>query len=440
MEFTMGFSSLDCTGCGNCIQVCPAKEKALVMVDRDAHAAAFEANWAFMEKLPRAVPDAVKPDTVKGSQFLKPYFEFPCSCAGCGETPYARLITSLFGSRMMISNSAGCATVWGGNTPCVPYTKDDKGRGPAWGFSLFEDNAEFGYGMSVGARTVRSLAAEKTRAALAGVTDAPLKNAMTEFLDKFNVSQGTWERAEALEKALAPHKADAVLGQLYRLRDYFAKRSFWVFGGDGWAYDIGYGGLDHVLASGEDINVMVFDTEVYSNTGGQSSKATPAGATAKFAMAGKQTSKKDLGRLAMTYGYVYVAQVAMGASMEQTLKAVIEAEAYPGPSLIIGYAPCINHGIAGGMGTAQAQQKRAVEAGYWSLWRYNPSLRAQGKNPFILDSKEPSADFREYLLSEVRYSALMKSNPEAAGRLFEKTQSDAMNRIAVYKNLNEKAF
>ncbi|MDR1786711.1 MAG: pyruvate:ferredoxin (flavodoxin) oxidoreductase [Spirochaetaceae bacterium] len=439
-EFTMGFSALDCQGCGNCVQICPAREKALTMVEREPRDGDFAANWAYIEKLPKDVPQSVNTGSVKGSQFLRPYFEFPCSCAGCGETPYARLITQLFGSRMMISNSAGCATVWGGNTPSVPYTKDDKGRGPAWDFSLFEDNAEFGYGMSVGARTVRNLAAEKLRAALPSVTDEALAKAASDFLDRFNTSEGTWERADALEAALAPHKADRVLGEIYRLKDYFAKRSFWVFGGDGWAYDIGYGGLDHVLASGEDINIMVFDTEVYSNTGGQSSKATPAGATAKFAMAGKQTAKKDLGRLAMTYGYVYVAQIAMGASMDQTIKAVIEAEAYPGPSLIIGYAPCINHGITSGMGTTQLQEKKAVECGYWSLWRYNPALKAEGKNPFTLDSPEPTADFREFLMSEVRYSALMKSNPEAAGRLFEKTKSDALNRIAVYKNLHEKSF
>jgi pyruvate-ferredoxin/flavodoxin oxidoreductase len=289
--------------------------------------------------------------------------------------------------------------------------------------------------MSVGARTVRSLAEEKLKAALPAIKDAELKKIAQEFLDGFNSSAGTWERAEALEKALAPHKDDAALGEIYQLKDYFAKRSFWVFGGDGWAYDIGYGGLDHVLASGEDINVMVFDTEVYSNTGGQSSKATPAGATAKFAMAGKQTAKKDLGRLAMTYGYVYVAQVAMGASLEQTIKAVVEAEAYPGPSLVIGYAPCINHGIKSGMGTTQLQQKKAVDCGYWSLWRYNPALRGTGKNPFTLDSKEPTENFRDFLMSEVRYSALSKSNPEAADKLFEKTEGDAKARLEAYRGM-----
>jgi pyruvate-ferredoxin/flavodoxin oxidoreductase len=437
LEFTMGLSALDCQGCGNCVQVCPAKEKALVMGDRASRDAAFAANWAYIESLPWKRPIAVKADTVKGSQFLPPYFEFPCSCAGCGETPYARLITGLFGSRMMISNSAGCATVWGGNTPSVPYCKDDRGRGPAWDFSLFEDNAEFGFGMSIGARTVRSLAAAKLREALPAIKDGALAEAAKDFLDNFDLSEGTWERADALAAAITPYRDDPLLGQVYRLKDYYAKRSFWVFGGDGWAYDIGYGGLDHVLASGENINVMVFDTEVYSNTGGQSSKATPAGATAKFAMGGKETAKKDLGRLAMTYGSVYVAQVAMGASLEQCLKAVIEAEAYPGPSLIIGYAPCINHGIKTGMGTTQAQQKRAVDCGYWSLWRYNPALKVQGKNPFTLDSKEPAADFNEFLMSEVRYSALMKSNPAAAERLFAKTKQDAMDRLAAYQNLSK---
>jgi pyruvate-ferredoxin/flavodoxin oxidoreductase len=438
--FTMGFSALDCTGCANCVQVCPAKEKALEMCSLAEHRDVFEQNWAFVDSLDKTLPANIKTDTVKGSQFLRPYFEFPSSCAGCGETPYARLITQLFGDRMMISNSAGCTTVWGGNTPVVPFTRDEKGHGPAWGFSLFEDNGEYGYGMSIGARSVRNLALSRIKAALPTVSDGALKEAMAGFVERFAVSEGTRARSEALEAALEKHLGDPALKDIYDLRSYFTKRSFWVFGGDGWAYDIGYGGLDHVLASGEDINVMVFDTEVYSNTGGQASKATPISASAKFAVAGKQTSKKDLGRLAMTYGSVYVAQIAMGAGMEQTLQAIREAEAYPGPSLIIGYAPCVNHGISGGLAVAQLQQKRAVEAGYWALYRYNPALKAQGKNPFVLDSKEPTADFKEFLLSEVRYSALVKQNPATADAMFEKTRQDALNRIAAYKNLHEKAF
>ena len=435
LNFTMAISTLDCSGCGNCAQVCPAKEKALTMkpiatqMDKQA---VFDYG---VKVKPKTNP--MKKTTVKGSQFETPCLEFSGACAGCGETPYAKLITQLFGGRMMVSNATGCSSIWGASAPAMPYAKNAWGHGPAWANSLFEDNAEYGLGMFLGVKAVReALASDVTAALEAGVSSA-LQEAMVDWKDNMNVGEGTRERALNLIGALEAGKGDnPLLNKIYDNRDFLVKRSQWIFGGDGWAYDIGYGGLDHVLASGEDVNVFVFDTEVYSNTGGQASKATPTAAVAQFAATGKKTKKKDLGMMAMTYGYVYVAQVNMGADKNQVLKAITEAEAYPGPSLIIGYAPCINHGIKIGMGKSQMEAARAVECGYWVNYRYNPSLAGTDKNPFSLDSKEPDfGKFRDYLMGEVRYNSLQRAFPDAAEALFEKTQKDAEGRYAGYKRL-----
>ncbi len=433
-KYHMAISALDCTGCGSCANVCPAKEKALVMKPIADGKAKFVAEWDYDKNIqPKPLTDAQRA-TVKGSQFLRPLLEFSGACAGCGETPYAKLVTQLFGDRMVTSDSAGCSTVWGGS-PEVSYTKNARGHGPAWGFSLFEDNGEYGYGMMMGAKVVRN-GLRASIESLAGKQSGELKAAMQDWLDNYAVGDGTRERSDRLIAALEANKnADPAFAKILERKDYLVKRSNWIIGGDGWAYDIGYGGLDHVLAQGDDINVLVLDTEVYSNTGGQSSKATPTAAIAQFAASGKKTCKKDLGVMAMSYGYVYVAQIAMGADKNQTLKAILEAEAYPGPSLIIAYAPCINHGIKGGMGIAQDHMKKAVEAGYWSLYRYNPLLKAQGKNPFTLDSKEPTADFKEFLMSEVRYASLFRAFPDHAQALIDKATEDAMARIENYKRL-----
>ncbi|MGI6160715.1 MAG: pyruvate:ferredoxin (flavodoxin) oxidoreductase [Christensenellales bacterium] len=434
-HYALAISTLDCTGCGICVETCPAKQKALEMAPLIANDKEQSERWEFAKNIENSkLIDSWKIN-VKSSQFLRPLLEFSGACAGCGETPYAKLITQLYGERMMISNAAGCSTVWGGS-PAVSYTKNKRGHGPAWGFSLFEDNAEYGYGMLLGVDSVRNMVLDDVRSALLKDISDNLKKAMKAWVNGFAKQDGTRQRADDLAAALENEESKTpLLQKIYGKREYFVKRSHWVFGGDGWAYDIGYGGLDHVLASGDDINVLVFDTEVYSNTGGQSSKATPTAAVAQFAADGKKTKKKDLGLMAITYGYVYVAQVAMGANKEQTLRAIREAEAYKGPSLIIAYAPCVNHGIKGGMAQSQNQMKRAVKAGYWSLYRYNPQLKEQGKNPFILDSAEPSDSFEEFLMSEVRYSALYKRNPGSAKGLFEKAKEDAMERYDAYKRL-----
>ena len=435
LKFHMAVSPLDCTGCGNCAQVCPAKEKALVMKPLETQLAKTE-NWDYAMKKVAPKPNPMNKNTVKGVQFEQPLFEFSGACAGCGETPYAKLVTQLVGDRMMIANATGCSSIWGASAPSMPYCKNAAGHGPSWANSLFEDNAEYGLGMYLGVKHTRERVADRVKEALNLPVSKELKAAMQNWLDNMNVSDGTRERAEALKAALAAENSDnALLKEIAGLGQYFVKRSHWIFGGDGWAYDIGYGGLDHVLASGENINVMVFDTEVYSNTGGQSSKATPAAAIAKFAASGKRTRKKDLGMMAMSYGYVYVAQIAMGADKNQTLKAIAEAEAYDGPSLIIAYSPCINHGLKAGMGNSQLEAKHAVECGYWANYRYNPELKEQGKNPFILDSKEPTGNFREFLMGEVRYSSLLKQFPDQAEALFEKTEHDAKERLATYKRL-----
>lgn len=434
LHFHIAVSPLDCAGCGNCAQVCPAKEKALVMKPLGTQLEKAPL-WDYAMKVsPKANP--MNKETVKGSQFEQPLLEFSGACAGCGETPYAKLITQLYGDRMMIANATGCTSIWGASAPSTPYTTNHRGHGPSWANSLFEDNAEYGLGMYLGVKQIRERLAAQIEAATQLTISSELKTAMEDWLAHKDIGTGTRERADKLAALLEAEKADAeLLREIYQSKDYFVKRSHWIFGGDGWAYDIGYGGLDHVLASGEDVNIFVFDTEVYSNTGGQSSKATPAAAIAKFAASGKSTKKKDLGMMAMSYGYVYVAQICMGADKNQTLKAIAEAEAYPGPSLIIAYSPCINHGLKIGMGHSQLEAKRAVEAGYWAMYRYNPTLKDQGKNPFSLDSKEPTADFREFLMGEVRYSSLKQQFPEQAEALFEKTAKDAAERLAGYKRL-----
>lgn len=434
VSFRIAVSPLDCTGCGNCAQVCPSKEKALVMKPLATQQNQVEL-WDYAIVLsPKENP--MKKESVKGSQFEQPLLEFSGACAGCGESPYAKLVTQLFGDRMMVANATGCSSVWAGSTPSIPYTKNHRGHGPAWGNSLFEDNAEFGLGMLLGVKQVRNKVALDIERAAQLNLGKEFESVCQEWLAKKEEGEGTRERADKFLEVLEKVKGnEPLLNEIYQNKDFFVKRSQWIFGGDGWAYDIGFGGLDHVLALGEDVNVLVFDTEVYSNTGGQSSKATPTAAIAKFAAGGKRTKKKDLGMIAMSYGYIYVAQIAMGADKNQTLKAIAEAEAYPGPSLIIAYAPCINHGLKIGMGCSQLEAKRAVDSGYWSLYRFDPNRKETGGNSFVMDSKEPTADFKEFLMGEVRYSALKKQFPDMADALFEKTEKDAKERLEKYKML-----
>lgn len=437
-QFAITVSTLDCTGCGSCASVCPGMKgnKALVMepLDTQLHE---EANFLYAYNLPYKpeVNEKFKTSTVKGSQFLQPLLEFSGACAGCGETPYARLVTQLYGDRMYIANATGCSSIWGGSAPSTPYTVNKEGKGPAWANSLFEDNAEYGYGMFLGVTARRNRLADVMKKF--AEADLPAEWGLKEAAQAWLEGKDNADASKAASALLVPALEKALLAcgncgcefdELYRealkAQDIFVKKSFWMFGGDGWAYDIGFGGLDHVLASGEDVNILVFDTEVYSNTGGQASKATPTGSVAQFAAAGKMVKKKDLGAIAMSYGYVYVAQIAMGADMNQTLKAIQEAESYPGPSLIIAYAPCINHGIKGGMGVSQAEEKRAVEAGYWHNYRFDP----RKDDSFSLDSKEPTASYRDFLMSEVRYSSLTRSFPERAEQLFTNAENDAKNR------------
>ena len=438
MKFAITVSAYDCTGCGSCANVCPGKkgEKALVMGNMEENAGK-QTFFDYGREIP-VKPEVVakyKETTVKGSQFKQPLLEFSGACAGCGETPYAKLITQLFGDRMYIANATGCSSIWGNSSPSTPYTVNAKGQGPAWDNSLFEDNAEFGYGMLLAQNAIRGGLKEKIEDIVANGQNADVKAAAQEWLDTYGVGATNGAATDKLVAALEAcgcDKGKEILAQ----KDFLAKKSQWIFGGDGWAYDIGFGGVDHVLASGEDINIMVFDTEVYSNTGGQSSKATPVGAIAKFAAAGKRVRKKDLGLMATTYGYVYVAQIAMGADQAQTLKAIREAEAYPGPSLIIAYAPCINHGLKAGMGKSQEEEEKAVKCGYWHLWRYNPALEEEGKNPFQLDSKEPNwEDFQGFLKGEVRYASVMKQYPTEAEELFKAAEENAKWRYNSYKRL-----
>ncbi|MGI6357851.1 MAG: pyruvate:ferredoxin (flavodoxin) oxidoreductase [Bacillota bacterium] len=440
LQYTIQVNALDCTGCGNCVDVCLAKNKALVMKPLEDVAQEEIANYEFVEAMPK--PDVeISPNTVKGSQFKQPLFEFSGACAGCGETPYIKLVTQLFGDRMIVANATGCSSIYGGSAPTCPYTTNEQGHGPAWGNSLFEDNAEYGFGMSMAVGQKRDRLAELAQSALALTDCEQLQAALNAWLAGKDDAEASRKAAEQLMAVLpgameqAEGELKGVLSEINDYSDYLVKKSMWIFGGDGWAYDIGFGGLDHVLASGANVNVLVLDTEVYSNTGGQSSKATPTGAVAKFAASGKKTRKKDLGQMAMSYGYVYVASVSMGANKNQLMKAVLEAEKYDGPSLIIAYAPCINHGI--NMSLSQNEAKLAVEAGYWPLYRYNPELADEGKNPFILDFTEPTGNFAEFLKGEVRYSSLTKKFPEQAEVLLKQAEKDAQARLAHYKRLAE---
>ena len=437
-EFRIQISPLDCTGCGNCADICPAKEKALVMKSISEIEPVESPNWAYAQTLP--APDVtVNKNSVKGSQFMKPLFEFSGACAGCGETPYIKLITQLFGDRMLVANATGCSSIYGGHNPTCPYTKNDEGHGPAWANSLFEDNAEFGYGMNLALTQRRAKLIQLAEEAAKSCKDGEVKDALSAWLEgKDNAEQSKAAAVklnEVLSKNMDKSGCKDKLEEIMSYNDLFVKKSVWIFGGDGWAYDIGYGGLDHVIAMGEDVNILVLDTELYSNTGGQSSKATPTGAVAKFAAAGKRTRKKDLGLIAMSYGYVYVASVSMGANHNQLIKAVSEAEAYPGPSLIIAYAPCINQGV--NMSKSQAEEKFAVESGYWMLYRYNPLLALEGKNPLTIDSKEPTKAYRDFIMNEIRYSTLQRQFPKVAEELFEKAEQEARNRYEYYKKLSQ---
>ena len=432
-KFAMMVSPLDCEGCGNCAQICPVKALTMKPLASQMDKAPV---WDYFMHKVTPKPNPLGKTSVKGVQFEQPLLEYSGACAGCGETPYAKLATQLFGDRMMIANATGCTSIWGASAPAMPYTKNAEGHGPSWANSLFEDNAEYGLGMFLGVEQSRNRVKDLIAEALKEGVGAELQAAMEDWTKNMNVTEGTRERAAKLAAALKKEaKGKATLETLLSLEQYFIKRSHWIFGGDGWGYDIGYGGLDHVLASGKNVNVLVFDTEVYSNTGGQSSKSTPTAAVAQFAASGKRTKKKDLGMMAMSYGYVYVAQVAMGYDKNQVLKAMREAEAYDGPSLIIAYCPCINHGLKAGMGCSQLEEKRAVECGYWANYRYNPELKEKGQNPFTLDSKEPTADFQEFLMGEVRYSSLKKGFPEIADELYKKTAADAKARLEGYKKL-----
>ena len=436
-KFAIVVSALDCTGCGSCVNVCPGKKgaKAIEMANMEANQG-VQVGFDYAVTLPEKadVIAKFKETTVKGSQFKTPLLEFSGACAGCGETPYAKLITQLFGDRMYISNATGCSSIWGNSSPSTPYTVNQKGQGPAWSNSLFEDAAEFGYGMLLAQDAVRGGLKAKVEDLVANSGNADVAAAGQEWLDTYGVGATNGTATDKLVAALEAcgcEKAQDILKQ----KEFLAKKSQWVFGGDGWAYDIGFGGVDHVLASGKDINVMVFDTEVYSNTGGQASKATPTGAVAQFAAGGKDVKKKDLASIAMSYGYVYVAQISMGADFNQCVKAIAEAEAYPGPSLIIAYAPCINHGIKKGMAKAQTEEELAVKAGYWHCFRFNPALAAEGKDAFSLDSKEPTGDYQEFLDGEVRYNSLKRANPERAAKLFAKNEDEAKARYSYLNKL-----
>ncbi|WP_042271456.1 pyruvate:ferredoxin (flavodoxin) oxidoreductase [[Clostridium] dakarense] len=444
LQYRIQVSPMDCTGCGNCADICPAKGKALVMEPLGSQEVEVE-NWAFGVDPTKVAPkgDVMNVNTVKGSQFRQPLMEFSGACAGCGETPYIKLVTQLFGDRMMIANATGCSSIWGGSAPATPYTVNHEGKGPSWANSLFEDNAEFGYGMKIAVEQIRNKIADVMEELLTMDICEESKAAFTSWLENKEDSQGSSVASKKVEALLADahhiqnEEVRNLVAEIESRKDYLVKRSQWILGGDGWAYDIGYGGLDHVLASGENVNVLVFDTEIYSNTGGQASKSTPVAAMAKFAAAGKRSKKKDLGMMAMSYGNVYVAQVGMGADKNQLMKAVIEAEAYDGPSLIIAYSPCISHGLKEGMGRAQANIEQAVKAGYWHLYRYNPTLKVQGKNPFTLDSKEPTESFKDFLMGQVRYSAIAKQFPDIADELFTAAEDNSKERYNNYKRLAE---
>ena len=438
LEYRIQVSTLDCTGCGNCADICPAKDKALVMTPFENEFEVQAPNWDFAMTV-KNKGDLFEPTTLKNSQFQQPLLQFSGACAGCGETPYAKLVTQLFGDRMMIANATGCSSIWGASAPATPYCANQEGQGPAWANSLFEDNAEFGYGMAVATRQIR----EKIQLAMEEFLTLNIDSEMNEYFKQWLEGKEDAKASKAaagmilsrIDTVFENDRANELMKLIIELKDHLFKKSQWIFGGDGWAYDIGFGGLDHVLASGENINVLVFDTEVYSNTGGQASKATPKAAVAKFAASGKKIRKKDLGMMAATYGYVYVAQVSMGANMNQTIKAITEAESYDGPSLVIAYSPCINHGIKTGMGTTIKQEKLAVETGYWHLYRYDPRVEEEGKNPFTLDSKEPTKPLSDFLDSEVRYTSLKFAFPEQAEILYKAAAVASKSRYDVYKRM-----
>ncbi|HEX9061622.1 MAG TPA: pyruvate:ferredoxin (flavodoxin) oxidoreductase, partial [Clostridia bacterium] len=441
LGFRVQVAPLDCTGCGNCADVCPVDEKAIIMKPAEQEIEAESENWEYALKV-TAKDDLMDPRTLKGSQFVRPLLEFNGACPGCGETPYIRLLTQLFGDRMMIANATGCSSIWGASSPSIAYSTNAEGKGPAWGNSLFEDNAEYGYGMYLGVKQIREKIAELMEHALKSDIGDKVKDAFRKWLEAKEDGDGSKAAAKNIFEALKgyDYKGNKIIEEIMEKKDYLIKKSFWMIGGDGWAYDIGYGGVDQVLSSGDDVNLLVLDTEIYSNTGGQSSKSTPTAAVAKFAASGKKVRKKDLGMMAMSYGYVYVAQIAMGANMNQTIKAIVEAENYKGPSLIIAYSPCVSHGIKSGMGTSIFEEKRAVEAGYWHLYRYNPMLKEEGKNPFLLESKEPTAPYKDFIHGEVRFSQLKNVFPDIAGEMFDIAEKHAKERYETYKRLAEQKY
>ena len=438
-HFRIQVNTLDCLGCGNCADICPAKKQALVMKPLETQTGVQVSNHAYSLTIP-VRDNLTKRTTVKGSQFSQALLEFSGACAGCGETPYAKLLTQLFGERMIIGNSTGCSSIWGGSAPASPYCVNKDGFGPTWGNSLFEDPAEFTYGMLLGIIHQRKKLGQLVEKALATDLDENLRQALQDWLENMQDADGSREAGDRLKSLLADYKTDPLLNEIAESSALFTKKSFWVFTGDGAAYDIAYGGIDHVLASGEDINVVVFDTEVYSNTGGQSSKATPTGSVAKFTASGKKTAKKDMGQMAMTYGYIYTASVAMGASKQQLMKSFIEAESYNGPSLILCYSPCINHGIQRGMGKSQEESKLAVESGYWPLYRYNPGLKTEGKNPFSLDSKAPDGSLQKFISGEVRYSSLQRTFPQEAEKLHARLEAEFMERYNKLKKMADEGL
>ncbi len=440
LTYRIQVSPLDCTGCGNCADICPAPQKALVMVNAEEEIERQKHNWNFAANQITYKDNLTSKLNVKGSQFAKPLLEFSGACAGCGETAYVKLLTQLYGDRMMIANATGCSSIWGASAPSIAYTTTSEGKGPAWGNSLFEDNAEYGYGMYLAGKQIRDRLADLMKQGLESNLDQECKESFSYWLENMDDGEGSKIATNKLISVLNNHQNNPIVKEILDKKDYLIKKSVWIVGGDGWAYDIGYGGLDHVLASGEDVNVLVMDTEVYSNTGGQSSKATPTAAVAKFAASGKKIRKKDLGMMAMSYGYVYVAQVSMGSNMDHVIKAISEAESYKGPSLVICYAPCISHGIKSGMGTTVAEEKKAVDSGYWHLYRFNPDLKDAGKNPFILDSKEPKESFKDYIQGEIRYSQLATVFPDVAQDLFDAAEKHAKDKYENYKRLTDMKY
>ena len=443
LHYRIQVSTLDCTGCNNCVDICPAPGKALEMKPLGTQVETEVANWEFSVSKEVSNKEHLTPGkTVKDSQFKQPLIEFSGACAGCGETAYIKLATQLFGDRMMIANATGCSSIWGGSAPSTPYTTNHEGKGPAWANSLFEDNAEFGYGMFLAADQMRKKIASNMESLISMDIAEEYKEVFKNWLENKDNGELSKVSSREVERVLSENNiedkdAKALVEEIKERADFLVKRSQWILGGDGWAYDIGYGGLDHVLASGQDVNVLVFDTEIYSNTGGQSSKSTPAAAMAKLAASGKKTKKKDLGRMMMSYGNVYVAQVAIGADKNQVVKAMLEAEAHNGPSIIIAYSTCISHGLKKGMGFSMRNMEEAVKAGYWHLYRFNPELKEQGKNPLTLDSKEPQGNFREFIMDQVRYAAIAKQFPEQAEELFQMTEEHARQKYAELKKLSE---